>query len=191
MLRAVPATTRNAASGEVAFKSLDFILTMSKTCLRVTLPTFSLFGVLEPAVMPAAFFNSTDAGGDLVMNVNDLSWKTVMTTGITSPASPLVAALNSLQKPMMLTPCWPRAGPTGGAGFACPAGICNLMMPVTFFAIKLLCLFHLPVFEFDRRITSKNVYRYLQLPAFGIDFLDDAAEIQERPVVDFDRLTHF
>ena len=57
MLRAVPATTRNAASGEVAFKSLDFILTMSKTCLRVTLPTFSLFGVLEPAVMPAAFFS--------------------------------------------------------------------------------------------------------------------------------------
>jgi hypothetical protein len=34
---------------------------------------------------------------------------------------------------MMLTPCWPRAGPTGGAGVAAPAWICNLMNPVTFF----------------------------------------------------------
>ena len=25
----------------------------------------------------------------------------------------------------MLTPCWPRAGPTGGAGVALPAGICS------------------------------------------------------------------
>src|SRR5207245_5102994 len=36
---------------------------------------------------------------------------------------------------MMFTPCWPSAGPTGGAGVACPAGICNLMNAVTFFAI--------------------------------------------------------
>ncbi len=35
----------------------------------------------------------------------------------------------------ILTPCWPRAGPTGGAGVALPAGICNLMYPSTFFAI--------------------------------------------------------
>ena len=27
----------------------------------------------------------------------------------------------------MLTPCCPRAGPTGGAGVAFPAGICSLM----------------------------------------------------------------
>jgi hypothetical protein len=73
MLRAVPAMTRNAASSEVAFKSFCFIFTMSKTCLRVTLPTFSLLGSLEPAVMPAAFFNRMAAGGDLVMNLNYLS----------------------------------------------------------------------------------------------------------------------
>src|SRR3954453_23056782 len=30
---------------------------------------------------------------------------------------------------MMLTPCWPRAGPTGGAGVAAPALICSLMKP--------------------------------------------------------------
>ena len=73
MLRAVPAITRKAASSFTAFKSLAFIFTMSNTCLRVTLPTFSLFGSLDPAVMPAAFFNRIEAGGDLVMKVNDLS----------------------------------------------------------------------------------------------------------------------
>ena len=67
MLRAVPATTRKAASSEVAFKSFFLIFTISSTCLRVTLPTFSLFGSLEPAVMPAAFLSRTEAGGDLVI----------------------------------------------------------------------------------------------------------------------------
>src|SRR5579862_8797290 len=137
MLRAVPAITLNAASSFTAFKSFDFIFTMSSTCLRVTLPTFSLFGVFEPEVMPAAFLSSTDAGGDLVMKVNDLSWYTVMTTGITSPASALVTALNSLQNAMMLTPCWPSAGPTGGAGFAWPAGICSFTIACSFFAISI------------------------------------------------------
>ena len=38
---------------------------------------------------------------------------------------------------MMLTWCCPRAGPTGGAGFACPAGICSLTFAVIgFFAIS-------------------------------------------------------
>ncbi len=60
-----------------------------------------------------------------------------MTTGMIMPAWSLVVALNSLQKAMMLTPCWPKAGPTGGAGLACPAGICNLICPVIFFAIKI------------------------------------------------------
>src|SRR5437016_14384784 len=58
-----------------------------------------------------------------------------MTTGITIPGWSLVVALNSLQNAMMFTPCWPSAGPTGGAGLACPAGICNLICPVIFFAI--------------------------------------------------------
>ena len=46
-----------------------------------------------------------------------------------------VLALNSLQNCMMLTPAEPRAGPTGGAGFAAPAGIWSFTTPVTFFAI--------------------------------------------------------
>src|SRR5713226_5733835 len=53
---------------------------------------------------------------------------------IPSPAL-AVFALNALQKSMMFTPCWPSAGPTGGAGVAFPAGICSLTCPITFFAI--------------------------------------------------------
>src|SRR3712207_8544094 len=34
---------------------------------------------------------------------------------------------------MMLTPCWPSAGPIGGAGVAWPALICSLMTAETFF----------------------------------------------------------
>src|SRR5213083_243989 len=118
---------RKAASSLRAFRSLAFVLTMSITCLRVTLPTFSLFGSFDPAAMFAAFFNRTAAGGLLVMKLNDLSLKTVITTGRMSPACFWVAALNSLQNAMMLTPRGPSAVPTGGAGFACPAGIWSLM----------------------------------------------------------------
>src|SRR5438309_1470453 len=63
----------------------------------------------------------------------------VISTGTIRPslACAWVAALNSLQNPMMLTPCWPSAGPTGGDGFAFPAGSCSFTIPVTFFAILL------------------------------------------------------
>src|SRR6184192_365665 len=63
----------------------------------------------------------------------------VIKTGTIRPslACAWVAALNSLQNPMMLTPCWPSAGPTGGDGFAFPAGSCSFTIPVTFFAIFL------------------------------------------------------
>src|SRR5205814_3826102 len=118
---------RKAASSSRALRSLRFVLTMSITCLRVTLPTLVLLGSFEPAAMLAAFFRRTAAGGLLVMNVNDLSLKTVMTTGRMSPACFCVAALNSLQNAMMFTPRGPSAVPTGGAGFAWPAGICNLI----------------------------------------------------------------
>src|SRR5439155_6502299 len=51
-----------------------------------------------------------------------------------------------------------------------------------------LTLLHLPVFQFHRRIPSENVHRHFQLPAIGLHFFDHAAEIEERSVVDFDRL---
>ena len=53
---------RKAASSSRAFRSLDFVFTMSMTCLRVTLPTFVLFGSLEPAAMLAAFFKQNGGG---------------------------------------------------------------------------------------------------------------------------------
>lgn len=52
-----------------------------------------------------------------------------------------VLALKSLQKFMMLSPAWPSAGPTGGAGFAWPALMTSLIVDVTvftFFADMLL-----------------------------------------------------
>src|SRR6476660_649943 len=52
---------------------------------------------------------------------------------MTLPRWASVAALYALTNSMMLTPCWPRAGPTGGAGVAAPAWICSLMKPETFF----------------------------------------------------------
>ncbi len=82
-------------------------------CLRVTLPTFVLFGSFEPAAMLAAFFRRIAAGGLFVMKVKLLSLKTVMTTGRMSPACFWVAALNSLQKAMMLTPARSERGADG------------------------------------------------------------------------------
>src|SRR5207342_234117 len=85
---------------------------------------------------PAAFLIKADIGGILVMKVKERSSNTVMTAGMIMPASMgLVRSLNCLQKSMMLTPCWPNAGPTGGAGFAAPAGICSLIIVRTFLAI--------------------------------------------------------
>src|SRR6266511_518820 len=127
---------RKAASSSRAFRSFDFVFTMSMTCLRVTLPTLVLFGSLEPAAMFAAFFNTTAAGGLFVIKVNDLSLKTVITTGRMSPACFWVAALNSLQNAMILTPRGPNAVPTGGAGFAWPAGIWSLMCATTSLAMR-------------------------------------------------------
>src|SRR6185503_7853450 len=83
------------------------------------------------------FFSRIAAGGVLVMNVNDLSEKIVISTG-RIVSWPCVRELNSLQNAMMLMPCGPSAVPTGGAGLALPAGIWSFTNPVTFFAIELL-----------------------------------------------------
>src|SRR5436309_9390479 len=59
---------------------------------------------------------------------------------MTVPVSLCVCALNALQNSMMLIPCWPSAGPTGGAGLACPAFACSLIVVRTFFAMSGLSL---------------------------------------------------
>ena len=85
--------------------------------------------------MPIAWRMSTAAGGVFVTNVNERSSNTVITTGIVVPMSLAVWALNALTNSMMLMPCWPSAGPTGGAGLAWPPGACSLMVVRTFFAM--------------------------------------------------------
>ena len=45
-----------------------------------------------------------------------------------------VRSLYSFRNAIMLMPCWPRAGPTGGAGVALPAGSCSVMTAFTFLA---------------------------------------------------------
>src|SRR5580698_2398478 len=70
---AVPRTLLTAASIEAAFRSGIFCLAMSSTCFSVTLPTLSLLGVPDPLAMPAARFSRIEAGGVLVMKVNERS----------------------------------------------------------------------------------------------------------------------
>src|SRR5207247_1139864 len=132
-LRAVPSTVFTACSRLAAVRSGIFRRAISSTCWRVTCPTFFFPGSAEPFSIPAARFKSTAAGGVLVMKVKDRSAYTVMMTGMMRPACACVWALNALQNSMMLTPRWPSAGPTGGLGFAAPAGICSLISAMTFF----------------------------------------------------------
>src|SRR5580658_1060900 len=137
MLRAVPLSVFMAASTVKQFRSGILILAISSTCFSVITPTLVLCGSGDPLARFTARLISTGTGGVLVIKVNERSEKIVITTGMISPSWSLldVLALNALQKSMMLTPCGPRAVPTGGAGVAFPAGICNFTEPVTFFAI--------------------------------------------------------
>src|SRR5436190_3757448 len=114
-----------------------------------------------------------------------------MTTGMIKPSWSFadVFALNCLQKSMMFTPCWPRAGPTGGAGVALPAGICNFTYPITFFAI--LVLFHLEEVEFNRRGPAEDRHHDFQRVPVGIHVVHDAVKIGERTIDDPDVLSLF
>jgi hypothetical protein len=58
-----------AASRLPAFKSGSFVLAISSTCARVTVPTLLRFGSPEPFSTPAAFCSRIEAGGVLVMKV--------------------------------------------------------------------------------------------------------------------------
>src|SRR4030081_1216738 len=109
----------------------------------------------------------------------------VISTGTIRPslACGWVAALNSLQKPMMLTPCWPSAGPTGGEGFAFPAGSWSFTIPVIFFAIFYLCgssglsrglprlrLLHLHEIELDRGRSAEDADQHADAALVRIHF---------------------
>src|SRR5437667_9220392 len=190
MLRAVPSTIRIAASIDGVLRSGSFLCAISPTCCRVTLPILSLCGTAEAFAIPAARFSSTAAGGVFTMNVNDRSWKLVTTTGRISPSWLAVCALNPLQNSMMLTPCWPSAGPTGGEGFALPAGIWSLTTAWTFFTWRHPSTrhssesLHLVVLELDRGRPAEDRHGDLHPAALGIHVFDDALEVDEGPIDD-------
>src|SRR5205823_4214296 len=85
MLRAVPATIFIAASTSRAFRSSSFVSAICCTWDRVRRPTFSRLGSPEPFSRFSASLISTAAGGVFVMKVNDLSSKTVISTGVMRP----------------------------------------------------------------------------------------------------------
>src|SRR4030095_10288966 len=81
---------------------------------------------------------------------------------------------------MMLTPCGPRAGPTGGDGLALPAGICSLTIAWTFFAM--LEPLHLVVLELHGREPPEDSHHDLELAPLRIQVIDGALEIHEGPL---------
>ena len=99
------------------------------------LADFDPVGFRGPFVNPKALRSRSATGGVLVIKVKLPSAKMVSSTGIMLPAWLDVRALYSLQKAIMLIPCGPKAGPTGGAGVALPAGICSLTKALTFFTL--------------------------------------------------------
>src|SRR5690606_14042789 len=66
---AVPAMIFNAASRSFALRSGCLVLAISSTCSFVSLPTLTVWGVLEPLLTPAAFLMSSAAGGVFRTNV--------------------------------------------------------------------------------------------------------------------------
>src|SRR5919205_2453284 len=115
------------------------------------------------------------------------------------PFACAVCALNALQNSMMFTPCWPSAGPTGGAGLAWPPGIWSLISVRTFFAIAFACfsyarrcqtelrhriesidLLHLVEAELDGDLALEDVDQHLELLLVAVHVDDLAVEVGER-----------
>src|SRR5438093_12267966 len=106
------------------------------------------------------------------------------------PFSCAVCALNALQNSMMFTPCWPSAGRTGGAGFACPPGIWSLMTVRTFLAMCPYSVDLLDVVEadLDRHLPLEDVDQDRELLLVAVHLGDLAVEVRERARRDLDRL---
>src|SRR3954452_16331235 len=134
---------------------------------------------------------------------------------MTLPRCDSVAALYALQNSMMLTPCWPSAGPTGGAGVAAPALIWSLMTAVNRFlgGMTSFCvgwngpgagprpersegwgapgssdLGDLVERQLHRRLPAEDGDEHLQLLLLGVDLVDGGRQGRGRPVHDGDRL---
>src|SRR3954453_3114987 len=136
---------------------------------------------------------------------------------MTLPRCDSVAALYALQNSMMLTPCWPSAGPTGGAGVAAPALIWSLMTAVNRFLGGMTSFFvtgwngpvagprreltsgggrrgpssdllDLVERQLDRRLAAEDRDQDLQLLLLGVDLVDRGGQRGERAVHDRHRL---
>src|SRR5438552_9072628 len=186
MLRAVPSMVRMAESMESVFRSTSLVCAISRTWARVTLPILSLCGTADALARPAARFSKMAAGGVLPSKVKDRSAKIVTTTGRIRPSWDPVWALKPLQNSMMFTPCWPSAGPTGGDGFALPAGICSFTIAWTFFIARPHASdpLHLVVLELDGRGPAEDRHDHLHPPALGVHVVHHALEVDERSVDD-------
>src|SRR3954468_20154764 len=177
---------RAACSTSRAFRSGIFVSAIWRTCARVSRPTFSRFGSPEPLSIRSASLMRTAAGGVFVMKVNERSSKTVISTGVIRPFWSAVWALNALQNSMMFTPCWPSAGPTGGAGVAAPAGTWSLISVRTLRAIW-LDLLHLVEADFDRSLAAKDRHKHAKLARVVHHLGDLTRAVGERAGHDLDR----
>src|SRR6266545_1329250 len=109
----------------------------------------------------------------------------VTTTGRMSPSCDWVWALKPLQNSMILTPCWPRAGPTGGEGFAFPAGSWSFTKPVIFFMTVTLrpsALLDCGEIELHARRPPENGDLHLELLLVHLHVVDRAGEVGKRAV---------
>src|SRR3954451_22682928 len=176
-----------------ALRSVSLVFAMSRTWSQVTWATLVLWGSAEPFSTPAALSSRRAAGGVFSLKSNDRSSYTEISTGTTLPRCASVAALYCLQNSMMLTPCWPSAGPTGGAGVAAPALICSLIRPAIFFLGGMSGssdLRYLAEGELDRRLPAEDGHEDLQSLGLGVDLVDGGRQRRERAVHDGDRLAH-
>src|SRR5438046_2897348 len=117
---------------------------------------------------------------------------------------------------MMLTPCWPSAGPTGGAGLARPALICSLMIAASFFFLGGISVFLFRVVprggparhrvaarlpagnrsdlgdlgerQLDRSLATEDRHEHLQLLAVRVDLTDGSGQRGEGAVHNGDGL---
>src|SRR3954464_9406824 len=104
-----------------------------------------------------------------------------------------VASLNCRTNSPMLTWACPRAGPPGGAGFACPPVICNFSLRATRrprpLPIKsLLKLRYLVEGELHGRLAPEDGDQHLQPRLVHVDVRDGAGEVRERATYNFDGL---
>src|SRR3954452_1553032 len=208
----------DAWSRSRALRSGIFVSAIWRTWSRERRPTLVRFGSPEPLSSRSASLIRTAAGGVFVMKGNERSSKTVISTGVMRPFWSAVCALYALQNSMMLTPCWPRAGPTGGAGVAAPALIWSLMTAVNRFLGGMTSFYvtgwngpgagsrpersegwgapgssnlaDLVERQLDRRLAAEDRDQHLQLLLLGVDLVDGGREGRERAVHDSDRLAH-